>query len=363
LAGNTKRCKVHYRRLRRENGCFPDDITLAQALRSALECEVSGQPVRQNVEARIANVEANPGYQRLLNDLTLSEAHVFGNLCLFAEGEMQALLKLSESADEGGEHVPLAEALNAMEIEEARAPEGREYLHGISYWLVIGDHLYQIQHVAIQAKALEEYLTWLLRDQTQIIKSDEFVLLDSTFDRAQIGQDLGDIKSVEVGGLIPDTIHPDEAKGSEMVRDSSLLEDEVETHSTLADRLAAGMQKSRKILEELVGTLEAARIIESIPDEASLEVTVNIGYRATKRRFSKEFMSNLANGLRNIPDGEIRVRGKNGEIKGDDARLSADMGVRKVRDGSALLDLEHAEEQLLEVHRRFVHDGKISLEK
>lgn len=70
-------------------------------------------------------------------------------------------------------------------------------------------------------------------------------------------------------------------------------------------------------------------------------------------------MRNLEAGLRNIPDGEIRVRGKDGEIKGDDARLSADMNIKRVRENSGLLVLEDALAQMLEVHRRFVFDGKI----
>ncbi|WP_432284956.1 hypothetical protein SLT36_26120 [Aminobacter sp. BA135] len=86
---------------------------------------------------------------------------------------------------------------------------------------------------------------------------------------------------------------------------------------------------------------------------------MNIGYRATRRKFGKEFMGNIAAGLRNAPDGELKVRGRDGEIKGDDARLSADMTVRKMSDTSSLLDLESALGQMLEVHRRFLHDGKI----
>jgi hypothetical protein len=63
--------------------------------------------------------------------------------------------------------------------------------------------------------------------------------------------------------------------------------------------------------------------------------------------------------LRNMAEGEIRVRGRDGEIKGEDARLSQDMIVKKVREASSLLDLEDALKQMLEVHRRFLYDGKI----
>jgi hypothetical protein len=71
-------------------------------------------------------------------------------------------------------------------------------------------------------------------------------------------------------------------------------------------------------------------------------------------------MGNIAAGLRNAPDGELRIRGKNGLILGEDARLSMDMGINKMSETSGLLDLEHALKQMLEVHRRFLHDGKIT---
>ncbi|ASY68919.1 hypothetical protein SF83666_c14980 [Sinorhizobium fredii CCBAU 83666] len=110
---------------------------------------------------------------------------------------------------------------------------------------------------------------------------------------------------------------------------------------------------------ELLGEVEADKLLAQMPPDAALEVTVNIGYRAKKRKFEKEFMKNIASGLRNAPDGEIRIRGVDGEIKGDDARLSADMNIKKISDQSNLLDIPHVIEQILEVHRRFLHDGKI----
>jgi hypothetical protein len=36
------------------------------------------------------------------------------------------------------------------------------------------------------------------------------------------------------------------------------------------------------------------------------------------------------------------------------------MNVKKVREASSLLDLEDALKQMLEVHRRFLYDGKIT---
>lgn len=271
-------------------------------------------------------------------------------MCLFLPGQLQALLKLTSEA----EHKKLDDVLKEFAIAEQKAPDGTEYLHGMAYWLACGDHFYMIQHVSIPAKAMEEYLTWLLRDQSKVIGAQNSVELQFEFDRAQVGDDLGNVKSVEVGGFVPETLPKEEdspAPGDRVI--------DVEEKETIGDRLLRGFAASKKILVDLLGEVGAQKIIDSMPPEAALEVRVSIAYRATKRKIGKEFMANLAAGLRNMAEGEIRIRGKDGEIKGEDARLSQDMNVTKIRENSSLLDLEDALKQMLEVHRRFLYDGKI----
>lgn len=200
----TRRCKIHYRRLRRDNGQFPTELTLATALRQALEARVSGKKVRLHVQNRVADVPLNKEFKRVWNSFILTNPDVvFGDTCLFLPGDLQALLDLA-----GQTHQTLDEVMEALDIAEQRAPDGMEYLRGITYWTAIGDHFYQIQDMSLQAKAMEEYLTWLLRDQTRTIGKNHYVELQASFDRNQIGQD--DLRSIEVGGVVPETVHGDE---------------------------------------------------------------------------------------------------------------------------------------------------------
>jgi hypothetical protein len=347
---STKLCKIHYRKLRRENGIFPTQ-TLSSKISEALNQKKNGVAIGADVSLRVADVPRGEGYKRLFNDTYKTADLVFGDICLFSPGQMQSLLRLTSS----DEQPTLAEVMSALEIEERKAPEGREYLHAIAYWLAIGDHFYLIQHIALQSKALEEYLTWLLRDQAKVISKDHCVILDSSFDRSQVGDDLGDISSIEVGGFVPETVYEDVSKSRKDIQST-----EIETVEEVAPKTVAKWDKAKRILIALFGEIETAKLIKEIPSQASLEVTVNIGYRSTKRKISKEFMGNIASGLRNAPDGELRIKGKNGIIKGEDARLSMDMSIKKMSENSGLLDLNHALEQMLEVHRRFLHDGKIN---
>lgn len=297
---------------------------------------------------RVTEVPANIEFRRLWNNYTITEPDVvFGDLCLFLPGDLQALLDLAGDKEQAS----LDEVMTAWDIAEQRAPDGMEYLRGMTYWAAIGDHFYQIQDMSLQAKAMEEYMTWLLRDQTATIGKDHYVELQATFDRQQLADD--DLSSIEVGGLVPETVH----EGEVGTTPASLADEEYK--QSLGERIAQGFSKARKILDDLLGEVEASKIIASIPTDAALEVKVNIGYRATRRKLRKEFMNNIAAGLRNMPDGEIKLRGKSGEVKGQDARLAQEMNVKRHSDQSSLLDLADALRQILEVHRRFLHDGRI----
>lgn len=349
-----KRCRIHYRRITRTPSLFPAE-TLSNRIAAALNQQLpDGSTVRGRVVNRVwsANQEDT---KRALNNFYIHDDYVFGTLCTFSPGEMQALLRLIGD-EEQPRQSDLAQALQEWDIAEQTAPEGHEYLHGMAYWLAIDDHFYVIQHSALQAKAIEEYFTWLLRDKTGVIGADGMVMLQVVFDRAQLGDD--DLNSIHVGGLVPETVRaaPAALPGAPVETESV----ESEVRESIADRLQASFTRGKKIIEDLLGPLEAQRIIESVPPEAALDVSVNIGYRATKRKLKRAFMGELARGLRNIADGEIQVLGKNGTAKGDDARLSMDMNIQKVSDGSSLLDLEDTRNQMLEVHRRFLHDEKLN---
>lgn len=252
------------------------------------------------------------------------------------------------------DHPNLADVMAQLEIAEAAAPSGHEYVHGMTYWAVIADHFYQIQHVSMQAKAMEEYLTWLLRD-TGSISATEAVLLQWKFDRSQVGDD--DLESIQIGGLMPETIYTAAPDASQT--EVKIHVQDVEARESLGERVAATFAKARQVIVDLIGEVETEKIIKAVPPDAALDVRVNIGFRAKKRKLKREVMSSLEAGLRNIADGEIVAKGRNGEVRGNDARLSMDMNVRRISETSSLLDPEDALRQILEVHRRFLHDSKI----
>ena len=330
-----KTATVHYRKLIRSNGSFLTGKTLSDAISEVLEKrQRDGVCYKNDWRLRVAQAPSDPNQQRLINDCHIDAESVFGILCAFTSGDMQALIAAAASPGQASVQLPSADIL------ESRAPSGNEYLDGVAYWLVIGDHCYIVQNVAVRAKALEEYLTWLLRDETQVIGPGETIMLQAEFEADSGGGDLGDLQSIEIGGLAMETVQdidsdPLPTSRTKMVKERKSLGD-----------LRVGFEKAMKVVEDILGSVGTRRIMESMPADAALDVTVNIGYRATRRKIDRTFMNDIATGLRNIDDGELRVRGKDGRIQGDKVWLQTDMPFERVRSNSSLLDLGRVDEFL-----------------
>ncbi|MBC6416451.1 MAG: hypothetical protein GDA47_01285, partial [Rhodospirillales bacterium] len=262
----SKRCKIHYRRLRREGANLLSE-PFSELIASAIEARENGIAIKDNVGSRVMP-SASGSSHRLINNLRLTKDCVAGNMCAFTPGEMQVLLQTGQQGIQQG----LSQsALGAYDIEQMAASKGFEYVSGVCYWLATGDHFYQIQHVSLQAKQAEEYFTWLLREKTKTIDKRAYIELISAFDRQQIGGDLEDISTIEIGGIAP--------RESSTPKD---VEDRKVTKS-LGERFAY-FGDAVKVLETLIGPVGVREIMEKIPDEADLEVKVNIGCKVRKRK-------------------------------------------------------------------------------
>merc|ERR1711965_574913 len=94
-------------------------------------------------------------------------------------------------------------------------------------------------------------------------------------------------------------------------------------------------------------------LLQSIPEDADLDVSVHIGYKTKKRRVSRAPMQQA---LRNLPEGEITAVGKDGRLTGKDIRLS--YPVRVLSNGS-LLDPTDVRVKLRAAYDYFIENGKI----
>ena len=335
MAKTTRPATVHYRRLVSVPGMTSH---LAGAVDQALETVVDGVSFRDDWHRRIETLHADPPQSRFINNVHSDNLTVFGTLCAYTERQMQALIDTSPTA-----------ASADVPVSDAQAPIGSDYLHGIAYWLIVRDHCYVVQHPRVTSKAIEQYLTWLLQ-RTGILRNAQAIVLGSQFDLTDVGGDLDDVVSIEIGGLAPETVGGhDDATVEVTTRD-------VEERRSLRE-LKPTFTKARRVLEGLLGEIGASHFMDNMPDGAALDVTVNIGYRSKKRKIERAGLKDVGTQLRNLGDGDVKIRGRNGTTHGNDARLHMNMPFKLIRANGILLDLEDARTQLRRVHDRFFEDG------
>jgi hypothetical protein len=337
--------RVHYRRFDPVGGDWGKG-SLQTMLEKALKTKAGAgrATVLNDWSARTLPVPGEPLLKRFAHNIGISTSDIFGTMCLFSPNDWAPVI-VREAPE--GEHVTLDEALKQVEIAERPPVQGEDYLRGVAYWLVAGNHVFVVQHSSIQTKAFEEYFKSLL-DSTAVTAANEKFAFKAVFDKAVMGGDLEEITAVEVGGII--SASPPDAVAIEIT--------DVEKQETLG-RQVSRFEKAKDILSTLFGAPDAEKILKELPADAELEVDVRFGYKTRRRGVSRVALQDIAQSARNLPDGEVRAFGKNGKQIGDDLRLSMPMSFDLLREHGALLHLEDARTKLLRVYQRFVEDGKI----
>ncbi len=335
MAQDSRMVTVHYRRFARTGNLLPGQ-SLADAVGQALTSDHYAPDWR----SRVMPTADNPDVRHFTNNSHVDLGSTFGDLCSFTGDEMQAVIST------GQVDTP------AVNIADIRAPDGRDYLHGMAYWLLVGDHCYVIQHSSVRTKALESYLAWLLRQSGHIEQAQE-ITLQAAFEVEGDAADVGDVTAIEIGGIVPE---PSEVMDPDS---GGVASRSMEIRRTLEERIAP-FHAGRNWLDTLVGSVEADRIMAQIPEGAALKFTLQVGYIELRRQMSRAALDHLAVALRNLDDGEVRIRGRQGRISGNEARLHMPVRVRLVRANGNLLDFVDAHEKLESVHAAFVEDGRIT---
>lgn len=325
---------VHYRRLTRTA-----NLLAGQSLADAVGQALQSSQYAPDWQSRVMRPIDNPDVRRFVNNSHIDVGSTFGDLSSFTRDEMQAIISTGQVATP------------TVNVADIPAPTGGDYLHGMAYWLLVGDHCYVIQHTNVRTKALEAYLSWLLRGAGSL-QQDQQITLQASFDVQGKTGDVGDLTGIEIGGIVPDRPHTADS-------DSGVSSRAVQVQHDLEER-APPLRVGWDWLVALLGSTEADRIMSRVPNGAALKVTLQVGYVALKRHLSRRAMDDLAVAVRNLDDGEVRIRGRKGRISGGEARLHMPVNVKLMRENGNLLDLVDVHEQLERVHSAFLEEGRIT---
>lgn len=331
-----KSLTVHYRRMDSPDKIFNGD-SLEGQLRKAMTHTYDGGPLKKHWKRRAWSSTSENSDTYLMNIYYDDEVSFFGDLTLYSSGFMQALLR-HESEDA------------ILPVEQQPPPEGREYIHSMMFWMVIGNHVMTIQSQSLTTKHLEQYLTWFLKERANQITENEKIILIAKFDTNEVGGSLDDVKEIIVGGTGAVQAIPTRLQGDVpiQVRETDLRVD--------LDSQRSWGNRARDVLRAIMNNeADVNAILADIPEGADLDVSVHIGYKTRKRQITRAPMQQV---LRNLPDGEITAIGRDGRMSRTDIRLS--YPVRVLLKGN-LLDPDDVRAKLRAAYDYFIDNGKIEI--
>jgi hypothetical protein len=335
---------VHYRRFESDAAGLKGG-TLESLCREALNKEDGGSKLWARPQHRVFDVGDGDGRKIFLNKVADLSSAVFGEMCLAQAKDLQALLKMEPS------EVELSDLTTATvyDLNESEAPEGSQFIRGLTYWLAIGNHVLFVKTHSMTPELLRLYLEWLLKARGKVIHPQLGIALNAEFDKTMSAGDIGDIRSLRISGKsAPQAISVPGEPEKKVVK----------TSRRVADKFAQ-MQQAVPIVEALFGKKETASLVESLGPEEYLAVEASVKVRGRRTEESRKKFQAIANDLADASDAKVEIEGKDGRVLEGDAILRTKMPFHLPHEGSNLLEFDNVADQLQEVYSRFVKDGKI----
>ena len=289
--------------------------------------------------------DVGDGRKIFLNKVADLSSAVFGEMCLAQAKDLQALLKMEPS------EVELSDLTTATvyDLNEREAPEGSQFIRGLSYWLAIGNHVLFVKTNSMTPELVKLYIDWLLKTRGAVVDAALAFELNAEFDKTAAAGDIGEIRNLRVTGKsAPQAVFiPEEPQTKE-----------VKTSRRIADKFVQ-MQQAVPIVEALFGKKQANSLVESLGPDEYLAVEASVKVRGRRTEESRKKFQAIANDLADASDARVQIEGKDGRIVDGDAILRTRMPFHLPHEGSNLLEFDNVADQLQEVYSRFVKDGKI----
>jgi len=329
---------IHYRKVSEVPNA---SNVLEAAIKAALaKVDETGQALWLRADDRIMEIADHADGERLLfNTPADVEQGVAGELCLYRQGAVQPVLAFEASTVQTS-NLSVAQIYRLIEQE---APEKREFITGVCYWLVIGNHVLFVTLRGFPKDYVRDFFGWLVAGSVATP-----LKLTAELDPAEIAGNLGRISKFVVRGASGQpkfAVEPANKEAQAKVRKG---------------RGAVRWDKVEDAIALTIGDDGLARLKDGMSDKNRLFAETEWGVMGPRTKKLKETLSNLASEVANATDGDVSVMAHDGEIKDGSAILKLRLPFDVEGDGHYLLDFAHTVNQLVEAYRRFATDGKLS---
>jgi hypothetical protein len=330
-----KQSTIQYRRLKHED--FPDIGELKEILVAAMLAQRTGRLVGEFIGNRKFDLDQD-GRITLLNHIT-ERAHwdtpfFSGQLIYFERGANVPAILGDPDAD-----------VNELDLGQFALGDDASMIHGILYFVAVGDHLGLIESTGLRSVRLERFLTQLLT-QSELLEAGQTVTLNAMF-TAQGGRAVSQATQVEITA--------GKARRSEP-QPGDLAPRIVERDIEQARREG---QTVIQILEVLGWTPDdIARLMSEVPAGGWLEGIFRFFIKSRTARRRPMRRETLDEAFRNVNPADVTILGKGKREKDGFVKLTTTRAVETV---GSLLNPTSAVQQIEAALRDWAANGQIDL--
>lgn len=287
----SKQIVTRYRRLSM-SPFASKSTTLQEAVSEAMQSEIAGTKLKNNYVLRECATLSHTTDTFVLADPRIEDEFFFCELARFEKGANIPLCwgsKVNPGALVIGQQVP---------------GQDREALLGVLQFMIIGNEVVLIESGGLRTSRLEEYLTWLLKEQVGSLPQGSHVILDTEFEISTVkGAAISDIKEVSLrpislkegeGRPIPDSVEHRDAKDTTKV------------------------DVARQILE-LMGNTEADidELIGEVPADGDVLLRLSLLFKKGRGKDAVQAATASARQMfRNMDDDAIELKARMGKSWG-----------------------------------------------
>jgi hypothetical protein len=326
---------VQYRYLDQVRAGVTKD-TLEDLLRAALSERRGGDIIGLKARARIADLEQS-GQQTLWNGLQGFDPKgvLAGELVLYKQGfDVPAIVESLDNEE------------NRFKLVRFQTDGKSKPIEGTLYFAIIGNNLGIIQSNSVNGRWLERYFTWLLKDITGHLASEQFISLNTK--TAFSVTDLERIGSAKTLTVHASSVHSGADSGPSAFQPSR----DFKTKRKGKGATVLEVLRLMGLGDDTIGSIEA-----DVPPGGSLEgdFLVFIKHKNRKKPIS---LGTLDYAFRNTIPGEVDIESKGASVRDNLQSRSASV---RVSEGPLGLDPNEAIETIIGMLHRWGEQGVINL--
>lgn len=244
---------------------------------------------------------------RFINDHWVANNIQFG-IAFYYEQDKSALLVTEDDA---------ADTIKLESMVPPRAGNAsRQFLEGILYFLVFGNHVLAVQSTSFKVQALEDHLRWLMQEASTLAKGHAFGLADQVLSVTKQRIRDAHVKDVKIVGSLASS--NDESGSAEVA--TSRNRPGVKN----VELKGFGVEILEKIAPDF---MRSGRLQDAV--DSNIECSLSIRYKYSLSAKEQNLLDDIAMTLRGVEDAEAVILLDDGNtISGDELKLRSRHSVR-----------------------------------